>query len=256
MQLRRALPRGPVRRLLRRARATLKSPPALMMKLLPRSVVARIKGRRELQFWTKWTRDHGIGPETEYYRRFMLAMGGISDESVFVGKVCLDIGCGPMGSLTWLRNHAKAAIGLDPLANDYRSFGIGQHDMIYLNASAESIPLPDEYVDVLFCMNALDHVENVRAACFEIRRILKPGGWFIGSINLDEPPSWTEPWCLTESFLDLHLFRGWEREFWKVCPRLQSNEHFGPYKYMFEECPPAVLGARGPRALWCRFRKR
>jgi len=213
------------------------------------------KYSEELSFWRGWIREHGDKPDTEYYRKFMMDMGDIRDQAFFDNRICLDIGCGPKGSLTWLTN-AKAAIGLDPLADAYRSFGIHGHQMIYLWTKGETIPLPSQYVDVVFSMNSLDHVDNPIDVCTEIRRVLRPGGFFIGSLNLNEPVTATEPWTLTEDFLHEHLFKGWEKQFYKVRPRLSLNHNFGPYKYFYEACPQELLELPGPRALWCRFKVR
>jgi SAM-dependent methyltransferase len=219
----------------------------------PKAAVA-LKHEKEAAFWSSWIRRHGDAPDTQYYRRFMMAMGGIDDASFFDDKICVDIGCGPKGSLTWL-TRARAAIGVDPLAEEYRKFGIADHRMIYLAARAEEVPLPSRYADVVFSMNSLDHVDDMPAACREIRRLLKAGGHFLASLNLDEPPNRCEPWTLTEPLLEKHLFAGWEREFYRVRPKYKGDDgHFGPYKYFFEEPPPEVVAAGGPRALWCRFR--
>ena len=111
----------------------------------------------------------------------------------------------PHGSVTWL-NNAKLAIGLDPLVSEYMQFEIDRHDMLYLQAEAEAIPFPDNCVDVVFSMNSLDHVHHLSTTSREIRRILKPGGCFIGSLNLHEPATPAEPWTLTEEFLEKRLF--------------------------------------------------
>ena len=125
--------------------------------------------------------------------------------------------------------------------------------MIYISAPAEQIPLPSNYVDVVFSMNSLDHVDDVVAACSEIRRILKPGGYFIGSLNLDEPPTLTEPFMLTEEFLERHLFCGWEKEFYKIRPKVDDTGQV-TYRFFYEDCPSELCEAPGPRALWCRLR--
>jgi ubiquinone/menaquinone biosynthesis C-methylase UbiE len=207
----------------------------------------------ELSFWDEWIREQGTEPETEYYRKFMMSMGGLVDQAFFDGLICLDIGCGPKGSLTWLAN-ARAAIGLDPLANAYARFGIARHNMIYLSCAAETIPFPDHYVDVVFSMNSLDHVDDLPTVCKEIRRVLKPGGCFIGSLNLNEPRSATEPWTLTEDLLEKLLFHGWERQYYQVRPKLDDPGHFGPYRYFFEECPKELMERPGFQVLWCRFK--
>jgi SAM-dependent methyltransferase len=209
------------------------------------------KNQSELQFWQELLGKHGTTPNTEYYRQFMMRMGNIDSEDFFAGLICVDIGCGPHGSLTWLGN-AKAAIGVDPLAEAYRQFGIESQPMVYLSARAEQLPFPTGYVDVLFSMNSLDHTDDVRAVCREIRRVLKPGGWFIGSLNLNEPPSPSEPWMLTEEFLAKHLFAGWEPHFYRVRPKLEHEAD--PYRLFLEDSPPSGVSPTEVQALWCRYR--
>ena len=200
----------------------------------------------EFSFWKEYISKTGSSPETEYYRKFMMDMGDIRDITFFDNLVCLDIGCGPKGSLTWLDN-ALARIGIDPLAEDYMEFGISNHKMIYLLAKAEAIPLPTSYVDIVFSLNSLDHVDDVIAVCSEIRRVLKPGGFFIGSLNIDMTSTITEPFTLTEDFLQRHLFRGWEKEFYEIRPRMENlTAPFGPYKYFYENCPTNILNKPCP----------
>jgi hypothetical protein len=61
--------------------------------------LADVKHESELSFWQGWISEHGVEADAEYYRRFMLAMGNLEDTSLFEGKICLDIGCGPKGRL-------------------------------------------------------------------------------------------------------------------------------------------------------------
>ncbi len=224
-----------------------------ILKNAPKRALAGQRHGAELSFWEDWVREHGTAPETSYYQKFMLDMGNVKDVSLFDGKICIDIGCGPRGSLTWLKQ-AKAAIGVDPLSEAYARFGISEHEMIYLSCPAEKLPFPSQTVDVVFSMNSLDHVEDFKKVCAEIRRVLKPGGYFIASLNLDEPPSLTEPWTLTEDLLDRHLFAGWKKEYYEIRPKPNDPSPFGPYKYFYEPCPPEAFKAGEPRALWCRFR--
>jgi len=212
-----------------------------------------IKQRAELIFWEQHFKTYGEAPETEYYRKFMMDMGGMEDQAFFNNLICLDIGCGPRGSLTWLTN-ARAAIGIDPLSDQYMRLGIASHNMIYLSSPAERIPLPSHYIDVVFSMNSLDHVDKLIEVCSEIRRVLKPGGYFIGSLNLDEPKTIAEPFTLTEELLQRHLFSGWEKEFYKIRPKPRDEKGNVTYRYFYEDCPEELLKAPGPRALWCRMR--
>ena len=79
--------------------------------------------------------------------------------------------------------------------------------MIYLKSTEKVIPLPSDFVDIMFSLNALDHVDNFSDMCNELMRVLKPGGDFIGSFNLEEAPARCEPQqlnerCIRENVLD------------------------------------------------------
>jgi SAM-dependent methyltransferase len=77
--------------------------------------------------------------------------------------------------------------------------------MVYVKSTEKVIPLPSDFVDVLFTLNAIDHVSDFPAMCSEIIRVLRPGGLFIGSFNLNEPWNITEPQQLTEADIATHL---------------------------------------------------
>ncbi len=56
-------------------------------------------------------------------------------------------------------------------------------------------------------MNAMDHCADFEVMCKEIRRILKKGGEFYGSFNLEELPSIEEPQRLTEKMICDNLLK-------------------------------------------------
>ena len=70
--------------------------------------------------------------------------------------------------------------------------------MTYVSSGERSIPLPSNYVDVMFTMNAMDHVSSFSAMAAEVVRVVAPGGLFIAAFNLGEPPTVSEPQRLTE----------------------------------------------------------
>jgi len=41
----------------------------------------------------------------------------------------------------------------------------------------EKLSYPDNFFDIVHCVNALDHVENPKKALEEMKRVIKPGGW-------------------------------------------------------------------------------
>ena len=178
----------------------------------------------------------------------MLAIAEEENEDYVAGKVIADFGCGPRGTLCWATG-AERRMGIDVLANAYRRFGIDAHNMEYVKCSEKEIPLPAESVDIVFTLNAMDHVDDFDTMCKEILRILKPGGDFIGSFNLEEAATFAEPQCLTDSKVNDTLLRHLEINLYRVA--LQGPEE-ETYHHFFDNSVPPTSG---PRYLWVRARK-
>ena len=181
-----------------------------------------------------------------------IAIGDIQDVSFFAGKIGVDIGCGPRGSLCWMQS-ARERIGVDPLAERYLEFGVSQHNMVYVAAPAEKIPLISGCADIVTSFYALHYVESIRRAWAEIRRIVKPGGCFIGAMNLVGEASRREPSVITLAKARTHFFSGWNVEYEKVIPEGESLGPAHTYKFLNEDPPPGYH----PRysILCCRIRK-
>jgi len=91
-------------------------------------------------------------------------------------KVCLDLGAGPKGILADI--DCKYKIAIDPLIDGYKEkFKMVDYDK-YIVGTGENIPLKDNSVDLVVCTNALDHTEDPEKVIMEIKRILKPSGYF------------------------------------------------------------------------------
>ncbi len=120
----------------------------------------------------------------------------------YKGKKVLDIGCGPRGSLEWVSDIADEAIGLDPLSDNYLKLGAINHKMKYVNSSSENIPYPDNYFHIVSSFNSLDHVDDIDSTISEIKRVLKPEGYFLLISDIHPKPTITEPsafsWNVTE----------------------------------------------------------
>jgi SAM-dependent methyltransferase len=202
------------------------------------------KHAHEFRFWCKRWRAEGKRLNNGHYEKIMLAMAGEPDQSFLKDKIVADFGCGPRGSLCWA-TQARERIGIDVLAEAYKHFGAARHNVRYVASSESGIPLADGSVDVLFTMNAMDHVHNLDAMTREMLRILKPGGLLIGSFNMDEEAGVSEPQTLTPELLEQHLLRHLEVQSRRVA--LKGKEH--AYAYFFTP-PPA--GMTGTRLLWVR----
>lgn len=206
----------------------------------------------EMSFWkSRLEIDNGIF-KNSHYERLMLAMVGEPNDGFLKGKVVADFGCGPRGSLVWAKS-AFLRIGIDVLADRYAdefTKSIISHKMLYLKSTEKVIPLPSDFVDVIFTLNAMDHVDSFSCMCNEIIRILKPGGDFIGSFNLEESATPCEPQRLNEKMIKVCFLNNMEIHSYRITKR-GSNEN--PYAPFFEGNLCYEEGKKG--FLWVRARK-
>jgi len=158
----------------------------------------------EFWFWKTRTMLEGPVLANDFYKDKFLDAAGFENDDWTEGKVIADFGCGPRGSLCWATRSARR-IGIDVLTDKYRELGIEKHDMEYVKSTEKDIPLESGIADVVTTFNAIDHVIDFPAMVNEMMRILKPGGLFIASINLDEAPTFCEPQTLTEEMVNEHL---------------------------------------------------
>ena len=188
------------------------------------------KYNEELAFWReRFEAGQLSDPATGAgYERLMLGMAEEPNAEFLHGKIVADFGCGPCGSLVWARN-ALLRIGIDVLADRYADEfpnTIRSHGMIYVKSTEKIIPLPSDFVDVLFTMNAIDHVSDFPAMCGEIIRVIRPGGLFIASFNLNEPSQITEPQQLNEAAIAVHLLDRLDIRSYRTTRQGQGYEPF------------------------------
>ena len=205
------------------------------------------KYKEEIEFWEQCWRDENGHFENDHYEKILLAMAGEPDDGFLAGKTVADFGCGPRGSLCWI-TRARLKIGIDVLTEQYAEFDIASHDMVYVKSTERAIPLASHYVDVLFTLNAMDHVSHFSQMSAEILRILKPGGLFIGSFNLDDPPTFSEPQMLTETRVRNELLRHLDVECYRVAAKGKTGAR---YIHFFDGSEPPISGSR---FLWVRAR--
>jgi ubiquinone/menaquinone biosynthesis C-methylase UbiE len=203
------------------------------------------KTAAELEYWAKKFELEKGRLNNSHYKQLMLLISGQSSE-FFDGAIVADFGCGPRGSLEWMSN-ARTRIGVDVLVDDYMSLGIRSHNMAYVRSSESEIPLPSGYLDALFTINSLDHVNNITLMLSEIFRVLKTGGLFAASLNLDEPATPTEPQTITEDFINEAIIPYLKVTRFKAAPRFLNDN----YRYLInwaekgEETPPRSITKYG-----------
>jgi SAM-dependent methyltransferase len=207
----------------------------------------------QLNFWRSRLEIDGGRFENYHYERLMLAMSEEGTQSFIKGRIIADFGCGPRGSLVWA-DSALIRIGIDVLADRYADAfrdNITSHNMIYLKCTEKVIPLPSEFIDVMFTMQAMSYVENFRSMCNEILRVLKPGGELIGSFHLERPASRMEPQQLNETMIKEYLLNHLEVHSYRVTE--MGNEGDETYAPFFKGNLSYRAGQQG--MLWARARK-
>lgn len=158
----------------------------------------------ELSFWRRANVDHGgdLRPSHGHYAHFYTEHFGLTMQS-YAGKRVLDIGCGPAGSLEWA-DMVEERVGLDPLADAYRTMHPFPHKMRYVAAPSEAIPYPDGHFDVVCSFNSLDHVDHLGRTIAEIKRVLAVGGFFLLLTEVHPKATTNEPqvfgWNVVERF--------------------------------------------------------
>jgi ubiquinone/menaquinone biosynthesis C-methylase UbiE len=92
-----------------------------------------------------------------------------------------DVGAGPVCKLGGKMAGANLEIyASDVLAKEYKKLTdeIGQELLIPIEyQDIENMTYPDNFFDIVHCVNTLDHTKNARKAIEEMKRICKVGGW-------------------------------------------------------------------------------
>jgi len=97
----------------------------------------------------------------------------------------LDAGCGPAGIFSILNQHQLTAI--DPLITKYQSEGLLKPENFeqvqFQSLKIESLGEKEKY-DIIFCLNAINHVENLNQSITNLCCSLKPGGFIVTSVDV------------------------------------------------------------------------
>lgn len=98
------------------------------------------------------------------------------------GKRALEVGCGGGILCEEIARMGFDATGIDPsepsvrtAADHARESGL---NIRYLKGVGESLPFAEDFFDVVFCCDVLEHVRDLPSVVSEISRVLKKGGVF------------------------------------------------------------------------------
>jgi len=100
------------------------------------------------------------------------------------GKEVLDVGCGTGYGTALLREVARAATGIDISAQALRWARKRYPGVTFLSMNAEALEFADGSFDFVFSSENFEHLRDHARHLQEVRRVLRPGGWFfLGTPN-------------------------------------------------------------------------
>lgn len=220
----------------------------------------------ELSYQRQFASELARTPEWEtrlltYWQRYRMLDRLLEEVQFSPEQRVLDVGCGLTSVLRCLpepptAERTPSRVGVDPLADQYRTLLPWPEHIALVNASALKLPFADGSFELVCCSNALDHMPDPAAALREMRRVLVPEGRLLLTVELFEPvpvsaradsgdasranpnanPSMTgavkplgrgpaHPHSLTRTQADELLSRGFELSFAAVVPWLGLRQY-------------------------------
>ena len=182
-------------------------------------MIKTLRWRTAQFFESLWWRNYLAKKDvTEYLRLKVLYWNKVLESIASSVKLnpndkILDAGCGPAGIFIALKEHHVTAF--DPLLDTYNQtlqhFKFEMYPAVkFKTDTLESFKSEDQF-DVVFCMNAINHVSELDKAFLTLYQLTKPGGKIVVSI-------------------DAH-----NRKFFKQLFRLQPADILHPHQYDLEE---------------------
>ncbi len=165
--------------------------------------------------WDKWAEDDTLD-NNGLQSRFLRAAQGkvISLLNIHPNVHFLDIGCGTgwaVGQAANLVNGKGLFYGVDlspKMIEKAKENFSGKDNFHFLQANSESIPLDDDFFDIIICTNSFHHYLHPDKALKEMYRLLKSGG----KLYILDP-----------------LADSWIGKFWDVLAKLKEPEHVKIY---------------------------
>lgn len=146
----------------------------------------KIAQKLEYKWWQKYLRsknvDEYLAYKSDYWNTVLKNLSPFL--TVRGQQKIMDAGCGPAGIFMVLKgNHVTA---VDPLLHKYAElphFNASNYPWVdFLNQPLETL-VHEEAFDIIFCMNAINHVNQIEICYDRLVAALKPGGILVISVD-------------------------------------------------------------------------
>ncbi len=137
----------------------------------------------ELSWQNRWAPVFAKNREKvrEYWQKYRYFDEILAIVSLDEHSRVLDVGCGISTVLHFLPGQR---FGIDPLADEYKRIYSYPAGIEVRQGYGEQIPFPDQWFDAVFCSNVLDHTSEPDRVLAEIRRVLRPTGFLVLTVEV------------------------------------------------------------------------
>ncbi len=139
----------------------------------------------ELRWWKNYLNSRDKSEYLRWKKTYWLDFLKNSGLRLLPGAGVLDAGCGPAGIFTVLYDYKVDAV--DPLLDQYA--GMLPHfqpaDYPYVRFFSQTLESfsPAKRYDVVFCLNAINHVANLDSSLDRLVALVQPGGYLLLSVD-------------------------------------------------------------------------
>jgi len=146
-----------------------------------------IAQKAELKWWENYLKGKDVADyhawKKSYWQKLLDLIGPVCP--IAEGMDVLDAGCGPAGIFMNLGNCRADAV--DPLLDEYETNLAHFRRSAYPYVTFYSVPLEQYHTekkyDIVFCMNAINHVSDIRFSYDLLTGLVKPGGRIVVTID-------------------------------------------------------------------------
>ena len=127
--------------------------------------------------------DHAKQVNVDYYLKNVLKVQESNQH-----QTVLDLGCGQGTSLKYFNelNNNIDWYGID-IEKSPEVLSREETNEKFITFDGINIPFNDNYFDLIYCKQVFEHVKNPRELLKEVYRVLKSGGYLVGSTSHLEP---------------------------------------------------------------------